>query len=104
MITKAANLRPDDGYIIDSLGWVYFKLQKFDQAIEPLEKAVELLPEDPTINDHLGDAYWKVGRKHEARFQWSRALSFAEESPENLSDTEAINLISQLKEKLKVGL
>ncbi len=104
MITKAVKLRPEDAYIVDSLGWVYFKLEKFNQAVAPLEKAVALFPGDPTINDHLGDAYWKVGRKHEARFQWSRALSFAEEDPENLSEEESQELVTQLKGKLKTGL
>lgn len=75
LITKAANLKPDDGYIIDSLGWVYYKMGDFDDAVAQLEKAVELVPYDPTINDHLGDAYWRVGRKNEARFQWQRAMN-----------------------------
>jgi len=104
MIVQAVSLRPDDGYIVDSLGWVYYKLGKFEKSIEPLEMAVELLPEDPTINDHLGDAYWQVGRKHEARFQWNRSLNFAEENPDNLLEVEVIELIETLKEKVKVGL
>ena len=104
MISKAVSLRPDDGYIVDSLGWVYFKLGEYNRAVDPLENAVELLPEDPTVNDHLGDAYWKVGRKHEARFQWSRALSFAENAPDSLTDTEAQDLLGQLEKKLKAGL
>jgi len=68
-------LRPMDGYIIDSLGWVQYRLGKLADAVKNLERAVELRPEDPTINDHLGDAYWKVDRKLEAKFQWRRALS-----------------------------
>lgn len=79
LITKAANLRPDDGYIIDSLGWVYYKVGEYEKAVSELEKAVELIPYDPTINDHLGDAYWQVGRKQEARFQWKRALNHSKE-------------------------
>jgi tetratricopeptide (TPR) repeat protein len=51
-------------------------LGKYPEAVEELEKAVSLAPTDPVLNDHLGDAYWKVGRHQEARFQWSRALSF----------------------------
>lgn len=76
MIEKAVKARPDDGYITDSLGWVLYRLDKFDEAVPYLEKAAELTPTDPVINDHLGDALWMVGRKREARFQWSRALSF----------------------------
>ncbi len=78
MIEKAVALRPDDGYIADSLGWVLYRIGKIDEALPHLEKAAEMLPYDPTINDHLGDAYWQVGRVREARFQWSRALHHAD--------------------------
>ena len=73
MIQSAVDQRPNDGYIVDSLGWAYYRLGRYDDAVEQLERAVELKPEDPVINDHLGDAYWKVGRKLEATFQWSHA-------------------------------
>ena len=63
------------GYIIDSLGWAYYRLGRYDEAVVELEKAVMLEPLEPEINDHLGDAYWKVGRKREARYQWERVLS-----------------------------
>ncbi|MEX6505660.1 tetratricopeptide repeat protein [Jiella sp. M17.18] len=75
MIKTAVELRPNDGYIIDSLGWAYYKLGRYDDAVDELERAVLLTPLDPTINDHLGDAYWRVGRKREAKFQWNRALN-----------------------------
>jgi len=75
MIRKAVKLRPTDGYIVDSLGWVLYRLGDYDEAVIEMERAVELRPQDPVINDHLGDAYWKVGRMQEARFQWRRALS-----------------------------
>jgi tetratricopeptide (TPR) repeat protein len=74
MIRKAVELRPEDGYIVDSLGWAYYRLGKFEEAVAELENAIRLRPEDATINDHLGDAYWRVGRKLEARFQWQHAL------------------------------
>ena len=73
MLHKAVDLRPSDGYIVDSLGWGYFKLGKYDEAVKELERAIDLKPGDPTINDHLGDAYWKVGRKLDAHFQWNHA-------------------------------
>lgn len=82
MIQRAVELRPSDGYIVDSLGWAYYKLGDFPRATEMLEKAIELLPEDPTINDHLGDAYWQGGRHTEARYQWRRALQFKPEADE----------------------
>ncbi|MCC6778604.1 MAG: tetratricopeptide repeat protein [Hyphomicrobiales bacterium] len=94
MIKRAVEQRADDGYIVDSLGWAYYRLGNMEEAVKHLERAVELKPEDPTINDHLGDAYWKVGRVLEARFQWSHARDLKPE-PEDLGKIEA---------KLKSGL
>lgn len=96
MIEKAAKIKPDDGYIADSLGWVYYKMNDYDGAIVHLERAVELLPYDATINDHLGDAYWQVGRKVEARFQWRRAV--------NYSDNNQADLKEKIEQKLAHGL
>lgn len=94
MIEKAVALRPNDGYITDSLGWVYFKMNKFQEAVPYLEQAVALMPYDSTVNDHLGDAYWRVGRKLEARFQWERAKNHAEDP----------KLIKDLSDKIVQGL
>lgn len=75
MLERALALRPEDGNIVDSLGWVMFRRGDYPAAILWLERAVELEPRNATINDHLGDAYWMAGRQNEARFQWSRALA-----------------------------
>lgn len=82
MIERAVQQRQNDGYIVDSMGWVLYRLGKYEAAVTHLERAVQLRPQDPVINDHLGDAYWRVGRHHEARFQWHRALSFKPEEKE----------------------
>jgi len=74
MIERAVQLRPNDGAIVDSLGWALYRLGRYDEAVVQLERAVELKGGDPVITDHLGDAYWRVGRQEEARFQWRRAL------------------------------
>jgi Flp pilus assembly protein TadD len=79
MLRKAVELRPTDGYIVDSLGWAYYKLGRYDDAVKELERAVDLKPADPVINDHLGDAYWRVGRKLEAHFQWNHARDLGPE-------------------------
>ncbi len=76
MVEKAVELRPEDGYIVDSLGWAHYRLGDYAGAVQYLERAIELVPADPTINDHLGDAYWQTGRFTEARYQWRRALQF----------------------------
>jgi tetratricopeptide (TPR) repeat protein len=75
ILERAAIQRPQEGYIIDSLGWAYYRLGQYQRAVDVLERAVELSPGDPELNDHLGDAYWRVGRRIEARFQWRRALT-----------------------------
>lgn len=72
-IRRAVALRPDDGYIVDSLGWALYRSGKTEESVEWLEKAVGIVPDDTTILDHLGDAYWQTGRKDEARFKWKRA-------------------------------
>ena len=94
MLEKARSLRPFDGYIVDSVGWAYFKLARYADAAKTLENAVLLVPGDPTINDHLGDAYWRVGKKLDARFQWNHALAFGPDPAEK----------STIEDKLKNGL
>jgi tetratricopeptide (TPR) repeat protein len=91
MIERAVDLRPRDGYIADSLGWVLYRLGEYEEAVEILERAVALAPDDPVINVHLGDAFWEVGRTTEARFQWNRALVLKPEP----------DLIKEIEEKLK---
>jgi Flp pilus assembly protein TadD len=91
MIERAVAQRPNDGYIVDSLGWVLYQLEDFEAALVHLERAVELRPNDPVITDHYGDALWRIGRHSEARFQWRRALSL---------DPDA-NLAESVEEKLE---
>lgn len=95
MIKKAVDLRPKDGYIVDSLGWAFYRLGRYEEAVKELERAIELRPEDPTINDHLGDAYWRVGRQLEARFQWSHARDLKPE-PDDL-----VKIVAKLKDGLE---
>jgi tetratricopeptide (TPR) repeat protein len=94
MLQRAVELAPRDGMIIDSLGWAYYRLGRYEDAVRELERAVELKPGDPVINDHLGDAYWRVGRRLEARFQWDHAKA---------SDPEHEDLMKILK-KIDNGL
>jgi tetratricopeptide (TPR) repeat protein len=88
LIEKAVKQKPDDGYIVDSLGWAHYRLGHYKDAVKHLERAVELRPEDPVLNDHLGDAYWRVGREREARFQWEQALTLKPE-PEDAEKIKA---------------
>ncbi len=74
MIQRALHARPNDGAIVDSLGWVKLRLGDTREALRLLERAAELEPEDASITGHLGDAYWTAGRHLEAEDQWRRAL------------------------------
>lgn len=80
MIYDAYQKFPFESHIIDSIGWVFFKLGNYPKAIEFLEYAAALNPGNAVINDHLGDAYWLGGRKNEAVFQWKHALVLKEDS------------------------
>jgi len=91
LIERAVAVKPDDGYIVDSLGWAHFKRGNFAEAVRYLERAVELRPDDPVLNDHLGDALWKVGREREARFQWDQSLTLKPEPEEALKTRRKID-------------
>ncbi|RAU23206.1 hypothetical protein CU669_03340 [Paramagnetospirillum kuznetsovii] len=88
LIERAVELRPNDGAIVDSLGWALYRMGEFQASVRYLERAAELKAEDPTINEHLGDALWQVGRYDEARFQWKRAMSLDPE-PEQIDPLKA---------------
>jgi len=94
LIARAAQLRPDDGGVIDSLGWSQYRQGRFGEAVATLEKANALDPNDPTVTEHLGDAYWQVGRRLDARFRWRAALDLDPEAKQKAA----------LAAKLDVGL
>ena len=95
MLEKANQLKKNDGYIVDSLGWALFKLKKYKKAKEYLEIAVRLMPADPIVNDHFGDALWMNNQNIQARYYWNYVL--------NLKKTET-NLKEDIKKKLIFGI
>jgi tetratricopeptide (TPR) repeat protein len=99
MIERAVAARPDSGFILDSLGWILYRLGRYGEAVAHMERAVELMAVDPVVNDHLGDVYWAVGRKREAEFQWNRALSFVD-----LTEVDGEADPDRMRRKLEVGL
>lgn len=94
LIERAVEQRPEDGFIVDSLGWVNYLTGDYEEAVRLLEKAVRMEPDDVTINHHLGDAYWRVGRFIEARFQWQHAIDSSPDPDE----------LAQLIHKMDMGL
>ena len=95
MLEKANNLKSNDPYIIDSLGWALFKLKKYREAKNYLQKAVQLMPADPIVNDHYGDVLWKNGNKIQARYYWNYVINL-KDSKKELKDNIKNKLISGL--------
>ena len=95
MLEKANKLKSNDPFIIDSLGWALFKLERFEESKEYLQLALRLMPADPIVNDHYGDVLWKNGKKIQARYYWNYVL--------NLKEAEE-NLKRKIKKKLIKGL
>ncbi len=95
MLEKANKLRSNDPYIIDSLGWALFKLERYEESKIYLQSAVKLMPADPIVNDHYGDVLWKNGNRIQARYYWNYVL--------NLDDAKK-DLKMKIEEKLITGL
>ena len=95
MLKRANEIRKEDGYIIDSLGWAYYAKENYTEAEKFLQKAVELLPQDPVINDHYGDTLWMLNKDIQARYVWNYVLK--------LDDTEQ-KLKDDISNKLIFGL
>lgn len=99
MISRAVLMVPNDAYIIDSMGWIYYRTGDYADAVKYLERAAMLEPYHMVINDHLGDAYWKVGRKLEAKYMWQRAIDYYKEG-----DEEQDRMIEDTRRKVVEGL
>jgi len=80
LITRALKIQPNDGFYIDSLGWVYYQKGEYPRAVEQLERAVEITVDDPTIIEHLADAYEKVGKSDRAVTRYREALKRTKEN------------------------
>ena len=83
-------LDPENGYFLDTLGWVEFKRKNYNTAVYFLEKSVSILPKSAEIIDHLGDCYFMLNRKKEAVFEWNKALRYENNK----------NVIKTIKEKI----
>jgi tetratricopeptide (TPR) repeat protein len=92
MLEKANKLRSNDPYIIDSLGWALFKLERYKESKDYLQMAVRLMPGDPIVNDHYGDALWRNGNVIQARYYWNYVLNLkkAEEKLKKTIDKKLI--------------
>lgn len=96
---QVISYEPLNPYYLDTYGWAYFKLNKFEDALKMLEYAKALQPKNSVIIDHLGDVYWNLGRKQEAKYEWRKALTYlnANKSNDNLNSTK-------LNKKINFGL
>ncbi|MCF7822086.1 MAG: tetratricopeptide repeat protein [Mariprofundaceae bacterium] len=81
LIRRALNEKPDDGYYLDSLAWVYYQRGEYDRAIETQTKALTLISDDPVMHDHMGDMLWKKDARVRARDSWKKALELKHDNP-----------------------
>jgi tetratricopeptide (TPR) repeat protein len=95
MLEKANKLLSNDPFIIDSLGWALFKLERYKDSKSYLQMAVRLMPGDPIVNDHYGDVLWKNGNEIQARYYWNYVLNL-EEAEKDLKKTVEKKLIKGL--------
>ena len=84
LILEALKYKPNDGYITDSLGWVYYKKGEFEKALEYLQKAIGIVPDDPIMLEHLGDVYLKLNDKTNALKFYKKSLGYKEKDKEEL--------------------
>jgi tetratricopeptide (TPR) repeat protein len=103
-IKQALTLEPNSAAYLDSLGWAYFKLGKYDQAEESLTKATTRMASDPTVQEHLGDLYQKIGRLKLAAAHWERAVvEWGRTVPAEV-DTEELAKVQQKLDAARVRL
>ena len=95
MLKTAYDLKSNDPYIIDSIGWAYFLIEDYFEAEKYLKRAVELMPDDPIVNDHYGDILWKLNRKIQARYFWNSVLTF-DDTEEDMREKINIKVIEGL--------
>jgi tetratricopeptide (TPR) repeat protein len=103
-IKQALTLEPNNGAYLDSLGWAYFKLGKYDLAEENLNKAAVHMGSDPTVQEHLGDLYQKTGRLKLAAVHWDRAVQEWNKTVPAEQDGEAFAKVQQKLESARVKL
>jgi tetratricopeptide (TPR) repeat protein len=104
LIKRAVEMEPSNGAYMDSLGWAYFRLGKYDQAEEELVKASQRIGTDPTVHDHLGDVYQKTGRLKLAIAHWERALAEWNKTVAPEVDTDSLASVQKKLETGKVRL
>ena len=104
MIKKAVELEPANGAYLDSLGWAYYRLGKYELAEDNLMKASQRLGTDPTVQDHLGDLYQKTGRLKLAAAHWERAVNDWNRTVSAEVDTDSLMQVTQKLESAKVKL
>jgi tetratricopeptide (TPR) repeat protein len=103
-IKRAVDLDPANGAYLDSLGWAYFRLGKYDLAEENLLKASQKINTDPTVLDHLGDLYQKTGRLKLAAANWERALNEWNRTISAEVDTDSVASVQKKLDSAKVKL
>ena len=98
MLEKAYEIKKNDPFILDSIGWAYYLIKDINKAEKFLNRAIQLMPEDPIVNDHYGDILWKMNRKLQAKYYWKNTLKFKDTKSEMKKDlrNKILNGLSEL--------
>jgi tetratricopeptide (TPR) repeat protein len=94
-IKKALEKSPQDGYILDSMAWVYYKMGKYRKALEYIEKALKFVSDDPIISEHAGDIYRALGMKKKALELYQRAI--------DLGHDKSVEIENKIRELISNG-
>src|SRR6185312_857594 len=104
LIAKAVQLEPNNYAYLDSLGWVYFRLNDFPEAEQNLRRALDLQGNDPTVHDHLGDVYFHQGKLHEAIAQWQLSLKYSSSGAQSDVDQDELAKVHKKLDNARVRL
>jgi predicted Zn-dependent protease len=104
MISKAVMHEPNSGAYLDSLGWVYFRLNKLPEAEDKLREAMRYMSRDPTVHDHLAEVYFKEGKIRDAIAQWQSSLREYQSGPPSDMDHAEMAKVQKKLEDAKVRL
>ena len=104
LISKAVSHEPNSGAYLDSLGWVYFRLNKLPEAEDKLREALRYMSRDPTVHDHLAEVYFKEGKIRDAIAQWQSSLREYQSGPPSDMDHGEVAKVQKKLEDAKVRL
>jgi len=104
LIQRALDQEPNNGAYLDSMGWVYYRMNRLDDAEKQLQRSLQFISKDPTIHDHLGDVFFKQGKIKDAITQWQLSLNEWSTSTPGDREPDAASKVQKKLESARVRL